>query len=215
MGGIDGLMAESNDRWAQATKRAYGLADHGLGDAVKAYYTRFFPWGVIVLVMIGSVAAALAFGDSFGDWPSYLPFGSMLAGLGTLIGGLIFNSRKVVPAADYGNVDVTLSLTSEERKHVRRQIAGKATVVPEHLTVTRGAAVQMRKALATQLLILPFYPLVFVPQALTAAREDNPLAWLFVGMVLLLLIGTIFLVRDFGRCGRFLAGTAEQPSGMR
>jgi hypothetical protein len=215
LSGIEDLMAESNERWAQATKRAHGLADHGLGEAVKVYYTRILPGGVIVLVMIGSVVAVLAFGGSFGDWPSYIPFGVMLAGVGAMIGGLIFNSKKVVPAADYGNVDVTLSLTSEERKHVRRQIAGRATVVPEHLTVTRGAAVQMRKALATQLLIMPFYPLVFIPQALNTAGRDNPFAWFFVCVILLLLIGIIFLVRDFGRSGRFLARTAEQPSGMR
>lgn len=207
MSGIEDLTAESNERWAQATKRAYGLADHGLGEAVKLYYTRFLPGGVIVLVMLGTAVAALAFGGSFEDWPSYLPFGLMLAGVGAMIGGLIFNSKKVVPAADYGNVDVMLSLTGEERKHVRRQIAGKTTVVPEHLTVTRGAAVQMRKALATQLLIMPFYPLVFIPQALNTAGGDNPFAWFFVCVVLLLLIGIIFLVRDFVRSGRFLERT--------
>jgi hypothetical protein len=215
MGGIEDPMAESNERWAQATKRAQGLADRGLGEAVKTYYTRFWPGGVFVLVVIGSVVAALAFGGSLGDWPSYLAFGFMLAGLGTMIGGLVFNSKKVVPAADYGNVDVTLSLTSEERKHVRRQIAGKAKVVPEHLAVTRGAAVQMRKALATQLLILPCYPLVFIPQALNSAGRDDPFTWVFVVAVFLLMIGTTFVVRDFGRAGRFLVWTAEQPSGMR
>jgi hypothetical protein len=215
MGGIEDLMAESNDRWAQATKRAQGLADRGLGEAVKTYYTRFWPGGVFVLVVIGSVVAALAFGGSLGDWPSYLAFGFMLAGLGTMIGGLVFNSKKVVPAADYGNVDVTLSLTSEERKHVRRQIAGKTTVVPGHLTVTRGAAVQMRKALATQLLIMPFYPLVFIPQALNSAGRDDPFGWVFLVAVFLLMIGMIFVVRDFSRAGRFLGRTAGQPSGMR
>jgi hypothetical protein len=215
MGGIEDLMAESNERWVQATKRAQGLVDRGLGEAVKTYYTRFWPGGVFVLVVIGSVVAALAFGGSLGDWPSYLAFGFMLAGLGTMIGGLVFNPKKVVPAADYGNVDVTLSLTSEERKHVRRQIAGKTTVVPDHLTVTRGAAVQMRKALATQLLIMPFYPLVFIPQALNSAGRDDPFVWVFLVAVFLLMIGMIFVVRDFSRAGRFLRRTAGQPSGLR
>ena len=132
-----------------------------------------------------------------------------------MIGGLVFNPKKVVPAADYGNVDVTLSLTSEERKHVRRQIAGKTTVVPDHLTVTRGAAVQMRKALATQLLIMPFYPLVFIPQALNSAGRDDPFVWVFLVAVFLLVIGMIFVVRDFSRAGRFLRRTAGQPSGLR
>lgn len=211
MSGIDELMAESNERWSKAAKRAQGLADHGLGAAVKVYYTRFWPAGVIVLVAVGSVATALAFGDSYSDWPSYLPFGFMLAGLGTMIGGLIFNSKKVVPAAEYGNVDVTLSLTNEERKHVRRQVAGKAEVVPEHIPVTRGAAVQMRKALATQLLILPFYPLIFIPQATNSAGRNEPFGWIYLGMVFLLVIAAAFLIRDFRRTGQFLKRTANRP----
>ncbi|EMY35725.1 hypothetical protein D477_002718 [Arthrobacter crystallopoietes BAB-32] len=215
MSGIDELMAESNERWTKAAKRAQGLADHGLGTAVKLYYTRFWLAGVIVLVAVGSVLTALAFGDSYGDWPSYLPFGFMLAGLGTMIGGLIFISKKVVPAAEYGNVDVTLSLTSDERKHVRRQVAGKAAVVPEHLTVTRGAAVQMRKALATQLLIMPFYPLIFIPQAINSAGRNDPFGWGYLGMVVLLVIAALFLIRDFRRTGHFLKCTANRSSGVR
>lgn len=109
---------------------------------------------------------------------------------------------------------MTLSLTGEERKHVRRQIVGKAAVVPEHLTVTRGAAVQMRKALATQLLIMPFYPLVFIPQAINTAGGDDPFGWIFVGVVALFVIGSIFLIRDFRRAGRFLARTAAQASAI-
>lgn len=208
MGAIEELRSESNERWAQAAKRAQGLADNCLGAAVKVYYTRFWPVGVTVLVAVGSMVSALAFGFSYGEWPSYITFGFMLAGLGTMIGGLIFNSKKVVPAAEYGNVDVTLSLTDEERKHVRRQVAGKAAVVPEHLTVTRGAAVQMRKALATHLLIMPFYPLVFIPQAINSAGRNDPFGWVFVAAVSLFLIASIFLIRDFRRSGRFLARTA-------
>ena len=211
MGGIDELMAESNERWTKAAKRAQGLADNGLGAAVKIYYTRFWPVGVIVLVAVGSMLAALAFGASYSEWPSNLTFGFMLAGLGTMIGGLIFNSKKVVPAAQYGNVDVTLSLTSEERKHVHRQVAGKASVVPDHLPVTRGVAVQMRKALATQLLIMPFYPLVFLAQAFNSAGQDGPFGWVFLGLVILFLIGVVFLIRDLRRTGLFLARTANQP----
>ncbi|WP_299170010.1 hypothetical protein [uncultured Arthrobacter sp.] len=210
MGGIEELMAESNERWTKATRRAQGLADKGLGAAVKAYYTRFWLVGVIVLISIGSLVAALAFGASAGDWPSYLAFGFMLAGLGTMIGGLIYNSKRVVPAAEYGRVDVTLSLTSEERKHIRQQIAGKAIVIPEHLAVTRGAAVQIRKSLATQLLIVPFYPLIFIPQAIDGAGQIGPLDWIFVGLTFFLLIGIVFLVRDFRRSGQFLTRTAHQ-----
>ena len=211
MGGIEDLMAEASERWAKAAKRAQGLADNGLGAAVKVYYTRFWLVGVIVLVPINSLAAALAFGASNGDWPTHLTFGCMLAGLGTMIGGLIFNSKRVVPAAEYGNVDVTLSLTSEERRHVRRQVAGKAAVVPEHLTVTRGAAVQIRKAFATQLLIMPSYPLFLIAQAINGVGRNDPFGWVFAGLAFLSLIGLLFLIRDFRRTGQFLARTVDQP----
>lgn len=66
----------------------------------------------------------------------------------------------------------------------------------------------MRKALATQLLIMPFYPLVFIPQALNSAGRDDPFGWVFLGAVFLLMIGMIFVVRDFSRAGRFLGRTA-------
>jgi hypothetical protein len=132
-----------------------------------------------------------------------------------MVGGLIFNSKKVVPAAEYGNVDVTLSLTGEEQKHVRRQVAGTAAIVPAHLTVTRGAAVQMRKALATQLLIMPMYPLVFIPQAISGAGRNDPFGWLSVGLVFLFVSSSAFLIRDFRRSGHFLTRTANQPGGVR
>jgi hypothetical protein len=216
MRGIEDFMAESNDRWAQATKRAEGLSDNGLGEAVKNYYTRFVPVVLAVLVTLGTMAAILAFGGSFADWPSYLPFGLMIAGLGIFIGGLVYNSKKVVPAAEYGRVDVTLSLTGDERKHIRRQIAGKAAVDREHLTVTRGAAVQMRKALATQLLLMPLYPLVFIPQAIRNAWHEDPFGWVFVPLLGLLFIAIVMSIRDFRRTGRFLTRTTDEAlSGMR
>jgi hypothetical protein len=105
---------------------------------------------------------------------------------------------------------VTLSLTGEERKQIRRQIAGKAAVIPEQLTVTRGAAVQMRKALATQLLLMPFYPLLFIPQAVRQVQRDEPFGWVFAAFICVLMVGIVFLVRDFRRTGRFLARTVEQ-----
>lgn len=49
MSGIDDLMAESNDRWAHAIRRAQGIEDNGLGDAVKTYFTRYFPAGLFLV----------------------------------------------------------------------------------------------------------------------------------------------------------------------
>jgi hypothetical protein len=62
---------------------------------------------------------------------------------------------------------------------------------------------------------MPFYPLVFIPQALNSAGRDDPFVWVFLVAVFLLMIGMIFVVRDFSRAGRFLRRTAGQPSGLR
>jgi NADH:ubiquinone oxidoreductase subunit K len=214
MSGIDDLMAGSNDRWDQAARRAQGLADNGLGAAVKTYYTRYFPAGVVILLAAGTVGGMLVFGGALAEWASFLVFGFFLAVLGVLIGGLVYNANKVVPAARTGRVDVLLSLENEERKQVRRQIAGKAAIDPEHLVVTRGAAVQLRKGLATQLLLLaPMFPLLFISQAVRfALRGDIVAAWLMAVGIVAVVIGFALFVRDFRRAGRFLARTAEQAA---
>lgn len=212
MGGIEGLMEESNERWAHAAKRAQGLSDDGLGEAVKTYYTRYFPAGLVILLSAGTVGGMLAFRAVPGDWASFLVFGFFLAILGVLIGGLVYNSKKVVPAARTGRVNVLLSLEGEERKQVRKEIAGKTELDPQHLVVSRGAAVQLRKGLATQLVIqAPFFPLVFTPQAVNfALRGDTVAAWVMTVGVVAAVIAVVLLVRDFRRAGRFLARTADQ-----
>ncbi|MGC7152355.1 hypothetical protein ACJJV6_18220 [Arthrobacter nitrophenolicus] len=212
MGGIEGLMEESNERWAYAAKRAQGLSDDGLGEAVKTYYTRYFPAGLVLLLAAGTVGGMLAFPGLRGDWASFLVFGFFLAAVGVLIGGLVYNSKKVVPAARSGRVDVLLSLEGEERKQIRREIAGKTEVDPQHLVVSRGAAVQQRKGLATQLVIqAPLFPLVFTPQAVNfALRGDIVAAWVMTVGVVAAVIAAGLFVRDFRRAGRFLARTANQ-----
>ncbi|WP_144674147.1 hypothetical protein [Arthrobacter sp. U41] len=211
MSGLDDLMAQSQDRWASAARSAQGLADEGLGEAVKAYYMLYLPVGLVVLISIGSLSAMFALGDDPANWASYLTFGFVLAALGAMIGGLIYNARRVRPAAELGSMDVMLSLQEHEQKHVRRQILGKAAVEPEHLGVTRGAAVQLRKNLATQLVMAPPLPLVFIPQAVPGSSE----IWWLMAMVLgAQAVAAILLAREFRQTGRFLSHTAGQMPAM-
>jgi hypothetical protein len=210
MSGIDDLLAQSNERWAHAVRRAQGIEDKGLGEAVRTYYTRYFHAGLLVLVAAETLAGMLGFGAAPSDWASYLVFGSFLAALGVVVGGLIYNSKNVVPKAQVGRVDVLLSLESEERKQIRRQIAGQAAVDPEHLSVARASAVQLRKGLATQLLLAPFFVFTFIPQAARLAVRGDPFWWLMAVGVGGVLIGMAFLIRDFHRTGRFLARTSER-----
>lgn len=72
MSGLDDLTSESNDRWAEGERRSLGIADYGLGEAVKRYYTLYFPVGLVVLVTVGTAAATLAFGERLENWPGYL-----------------------------------------------------------------------------------------------------------------------------------------------
>lgn len=136
-----------------------------------------FPGGTVRLVVVGTVAGILAFPGTPEMWPTLLSFGFLLGVVVAFVGGLIYNAKKVVPAANLGKIDVLFSLENEEQKQVRRQIAGKAPIDPEHLAVTRAAAVQLRKGLATQLLLQPLMPCVFAAQAMNfALGGDNLVA---------------------------------------
>ena len=101
MSGIDDLMAESNDRWAHAIRRAQGIEDNGLGEAVKGYYTRYFPAGLF-LVAVGTAVGILGLRGTLSDWLTFLAFGFLVAVLGVVVGGLVYNAKKVVPAAKSG-----------------------------------------------------------------------------------------------------------------
>lgn len=166
MSGIDNLIPQSDEGWTTATRRAQGIADLGLGRALEMYYTRYLPAGVFFFVAPGAVLGILALGGATPDWPSLLVFGFIVAVLVAAVGGLLYNAKKVAPAAKTGRVDVLLSLEDEERKDIRRQFLGKRPVDPDHLVLSRAAAVQLRKNLATQLIWTPMLPLIFIPQLL-------------------------------------------------
>lgn len=208
MSGVDRLMAESNDRWAKATRRAQGVADNGLGKALRTYFILYFPVGLLVLILVGAGVTASFSGLAWLN-PLNLQFGLMLAALGAFVGGLLYNAKRVRPAAHLGIVSVTMSLETHEQKHVRRQYLGKTPIEAQHLPVTRAAAVQQRKNIATQLLILPMLPLVVIPLALPGTTT---IWWLNALVVFFNFIAAIFLVREFRQTGRFLAYTAGDPS---
>ncbi len=206
MSGIEDLMPKSNHRWTDAERRAQGVEDLGLGGALKTYYTRYFPAGVLVLVAAGTLLGNLVFGGGPSDWPSFLAVGFLVAALGAAIGGLTYNAKKIVPAAELGRIDVLLSLKNEDQQDIRRQILGKTPVDREHLVVSRAAAVQLRKNLATQLIWMSVLPLTFIPQVI---RGAGFISWFMAVGVAVLVIGAMFVARDFQRTGSFLARTVE------
>ena len=190
-------------------KKAQGIEDNGLGEAVKTYFTRYLPAGLF-LVAVGTAVGILGLRGTPSDWPIFLFFGFLVAALAVVVGGLVYNAKKVVPSAKSGKVDVLLSLESAEQKQVRRQIAGKAPIDSAASSVTRAAAVRLRRGLATQLVLAPFFPLIFIPQAVNFALRVTHLphgrwhlAWGDSDRVRL-------LVRDFRRPERSLTNTADR-----
>ncbi len=210
MSGIDDLLADSNDRWSRARRNADDVEDLGLSQALRTYYTRYFPVGVAVLVVAGTGAGPLIFGGTLSDWASYLAFGFVLAAVGATIGGLIYNAKKVAPAARLPRTDILYPLETEERKHINRQIAGKSPIDTEHLSVARAGAIQQRKNLVRQLLLLPSNLFLFTSLAANWAGRGEPLVWVMLIAVALSIVGIVFLVRDFRRTSRFLASTSEE-----
>lgn len=210
MSGIDDLLAESNDRWSRARRNAHDVEDLGLSHAVKTYYIRYFPAGVLVLVAAGIGVGLLIFGGTLSDWTSYLAFGFALAAVGAIIGGLIYNAKKVASAARIPRGDILYPLESEERKQINRQIAGKSPIDREHLSVTRAGAVQQRKGLARLLLLMPSNLFLFTSIAANWAGRGDPLFWVMLIVVALSIVAIVFLVRDFRRTSRFLTSTSEE-----
>ncbi|ALE06207.1 hypothetical protein AL755_13260 [Arthrobacter sp. ERGS1:01] len=209
MSGIDDLLAEANDRWSRAMNNARDVEDLGMGEAVKTYYLRYFPAGALVLVAAGTVLGTIVFRGDGSSWSLNLAFGLLFAMAGALVGGLVYIAKKVSPAALTYRSDVLLPLENLERKHVTRQIAGKAPIEREHLSVARAGAVQQRKSLARQLVLAPAYVFLFTAQATNWAGQEKPLAWIMLMLVAVWLISIVLLVRDFRRAGRFLVSTSE------
>lgn len=204
MSGIDDLLAESNDRWARAMKKARGVEDLGLGPAVKNYYTRYFPGGALVLLIAGMWVGTLIFPVTPSSWASHLSLGFLFVAAGATIGGLIYNAKKIASAVRLNTVDVLYPLAPEERKSISRQIAGKTPVDKEHLVIVRAGAVQQRKSLATQLVVMPGYLFVLVGQVSGWVGRGDPFLWILAVVTIFGIVAVVLIVRDFKRTTRFL-----------
>lgn len=135
MGGLDDLLAESEDRWAKAERRAVGVADKGLGQTVKRYFTTYFFAGMLLLLAVGAGLGLLLFQGVWATTRSFLLAGTMLAYLGAIIGGIVYNAKAVGPAVEMGRINVLLSLEPDEQKQLRREILGKVPATSNHLAV--------------------------------------------------------------------------------
>lgn len=205
MAGLDDLTKESHERWAKAERYARGFADNGMGEALRIYYTRYFPIGVLLYIGALALVGSLLSGDEPAEWGFILQVGALLFALLAAIAGLIYNAKRIKPRAELGrNLSITIALEVDEQKYVKRVISGKEPPPkdPVRLAVARSVAVQNRKNYATNLLVAPMYSycLGSIPGNLT-------IFWVII--VAMFVAATLLFVREFRRAGRFLAATAS------
>jgi hypothetical protein len=207
MGAAD---AGAEARWTKAATRAEGLTDLGIGDALRRYYLVHFPITLLAALAVGFALATLWPGVTESFLQSGLYLGLLLAGLGILIVGWVYGSKKVSPMVRPRRVGVTAGLSAKEMKHVRRQVLAKDPIDVNHLPVLRGAAVQIREGLAKQLLWSPALLIYFVGQSLYRGIQSV----VDLMMIVLLLVMAVLLgitARQFHQTSVFL--TSTHPSG--
>jgi hypothetical protein len=201
--------AGAEERRAKSAARAAGLADLGVGAAVKRYFLVNFPLSLLAGLGAGFTAAFFWRGTDEDFLRSGVPLGLQLAGLGILVGGWVYGSRKVSANVQPRRIGVTVGLTPDEAKRVRRQVLAREPVGPDDMAVLRGAAVQMREGLARQLLPAPGFLLLFGGQALArGAASVFDVVMLAATLALVVLWG--FVARDFRQAGVFLSSTAAR-----
>ena len=204
MAGLDDLMAGSTERWSRAGRYARWFADNGIGEALRVYYTRYFPAGIILYAAVLALVGVLVSGGGPVEWLLVIQLGISIGGLLGIIAGLIYNTKRLKPRVEVGkNLSITFPLERDEQKYVKRVINGKepAPEDPVRLTVARAFAVQTRKNTATFLLIAPLY-ICLVADGLTGM----PIFWIIVAAVFA--VGITLMVKEFRRAGRFLTITA-------
>ena len=138
-------------------------------------------------------------------------FGSLLSGLGLVVVGMVYGSKRISVLVRPTRIEVTVGLTAEEAKHVRRQVLAKEPVDLDQILVLRGAAVQMREGLAKQLLWSPGFLIYFTGQFLlhgTLSVFAVVMNLLLLGMFVLLILAA----RQFHQTGVYLPSTVASFS---
>jgi len=200
----------ASDRWAKVERSAVGVADYGIAGAVRIYYRIYLPVGTAFLTAVGALLAIPVFGLSPDDWPTYVGFGMSIAAAGILVGGLVYARKRLNPLVRPHRQSALIWLDRSERKSVRDQIFGKVPPVGHQLSVLRGIAVQIRQALAMQLLLAPGFVLLCANQMLLAISRKGFLGFLWFWIPLVMLFLTVFATAlwQFRRTEQFLDRTS-------
>jgi hypothetical protein len=189
-------------RWAKAERYAQGYADNGMGKALRVYYTRYLPLGILAIVLLLALVGPIVIPDGPEKVVTLVQAGWFIFAIAALVGGLVYNAKQLKPRVKLGsNVAITFPLEKDEQKALMRGINGKEPVPEQHLQVARASAVRGRKDAGTTLLIVPTYT-YFIGQAV------GNLDWVYLAFFVAFAVLAVPQVRSFQRQGRFLAATA-------
>lgn len=203
--GVKMTDTSSAARWAKVTRIAEGITDYGIGKAVRSYFVLYLPVAVIMLTCIGFFLSVLIFGDIRGQWPTHLAMGFLLTSVGIGVGGFIYARKRVNPQVRPQRSGALIWLDKLERKSIQKEIYCRIPPVPEHLTIARGAAVQIRQGLALYLIVGPAFPLLALGQLFTAPSFLVLIDILLLGLYLAVYFTVLW---QFHRTARFLERTA-------
>lgn len=204
---MNDIESEIAARWAKAAKRADGITDLGVNEALRTYFLVHLPLGVVGLTGISLLIVTLIWGNDVREnWSAYLTPCLGFAGAGIIIGGLIYGSKRIRPKVSPERIGVLIGLTPVEQKSIRKQIFGRIPFVLKELAVSRGAAVQQRENLARQLAVSPGVMLILMGQFLIF--DGLVLRSIWVLMACLLVAVFIMAVWQFRQTGLFLRHTA-------
>lgn len=202
-------MAETNHpaRWVKAIRMAESIADHGMDGPLRTYLVLYLPVGTLLLAGLGFTGSRLLFGNS---WHLDVEFGLLVAAFGTMIGALVYPSRRIKPMLSMARSSPLTWLEVPEQKNLRQQILGKTPLVPEHLTVARGVAVEARYTLARQIAFAPAYCYLCIAQLLNARQDSRGLS-LYIWVALLLLSAWMlaYAASHYRKIGAFLDDTRD------
>lgn len=198
----------ANDRseraWAKATQLAEGVEDHGVGSALRRYFTRW--WPVVALVSFGGGFFSIRLLEDGSAGPLVaIQSGFLVAALASMISGYVYWWRRIRPLVQPQRMPITSWLGTSDAKWVLDQILGRRPVMPEHLPVLRGAAAQLRAGMS--LTLSTTVSSLFMAAAFAVGFPGPVMRTIWAVLFLVNACLLAYSVRRFRSAGRFLDAT--------
>lgn len=192
---------DRSTKWARAERAALGLADGGVGVAVRRYYTTVTP--VILLIGVAVAVIVVLVFDEPVAWTTTASGALQVSGILTLVYGFVYASKKVNPLVTPDRASVNILLHKDDSRSIRKQINGAAPVQDDQVVVARGVAIQMLQGLALQLSIANGQLMIFAGGIYLGSTFR--LFWALLALVSACLL--VVMIWHFRKTQRFLKDT--------